>query len=184
MQKLLGRTSRRVKLSLYIACAIFLAVSCIPECSSSVSLSSEEKSIVIDDKDNNKSNFYQIIHVSEVPSTNNNDDDDEHVITYQQHVEEGIMKSTNDPRTIAVKSKGFDNSTSAQVIIIISQFKDSCRKNASLPSWKIDKGTTNGDFQLKINYEQRLSEGDFYLCVKNEKREQHLGLSSAFRLSR
>ena len=177
MQNLLGRTSRRVKLSLYIACAIFLIVSCIPDCSSSQSLSSEEKSVVIDD---NESNSYQIIHVSEVPSSN---DDDEHVITYQQNEEEDIIKSTNDPRTIAVKSKGFDKSTSAQ-FLIVSQFKDSCRKNASLPSWKIDKGTTNGDFQLKINYEPRLSEADFYLCVKSEKREQHLGLSSAFRLSR
>lgn len=175
MQNLFGRTSwSRVKLSLYICCAIFLTVN-IPKCSSLQNLSNE-KSVVIDDKDN-QNDSYQIIHVFEVTSN------DEHVITYQQEEQSiDILKSTNDPRTIEIKSKGFDNSIPSQ--LIVTQFKDSCRKNASLPSWKIDKGTTKGDFQLKINYEQRLTKGDFYFCVKNEKREQHLGLSSAFRLSR
>lgn len=176
MQNLFGRTSwsRAVKLSLYICCAIFLIVS-VPKCSSSQSLSSE-KSVVIDDKDK-QNDSYQIIHVFEVTSN------DEHVITYQPEEQSlDILKSTNDPRTIEVKSKGFSIPTQ----LIVTQFKDSCssRKNASLPSWKIDKGTTKGDFQLKINYEQRLTEGDFYFCVRDEKREQHLGLSSAFRLSR
>lgn len=173
MQNLFGRASwSRVKLSLYIYSAIFLVS--IPKCSSSLNVSSE-KSVVIDDKDS-KNDFYQIMHVIEVSSN------DEHVITYQQEERSGILKSTNDSRTIEIKSKGFDNCLPSQ--LIITQFKDSCEKNASLPSWKIDKGTTKGDFQLKINYEQRLTEGDFYFCVKNEKREQHLGLSSAFRLSR
>lgn len=175
------RTSRRVML-LCITYAFILLVCGTQALSFNQHLSQNQ--VVIDDKDKS-TDFYHIKHI-EVISTNNDDysKNAESVISYQQQQEYVIDKSAvNKTRFIRVDtSKGFDKDHT--VLLITTQFKDSCRKNASLPSWKIDKGTSNGTFHLKINYEQRLIGRDFYFCVKNgDGKEWHLGITSAFRLS-
>lgn len=179
-QILSARTSRCVML-LCITYAVILLVCDTQALSSSQSLSQNQ--VVIDDKD-----FYRIEHIEVITTTttDNYSENAESVISYQpQQQQHEIDKSAvSETRIIRVDaSKGFDKDHS--VLLITTQFKDSCRKNASLPSWKINKGTSNGTFHLKINYEQRLSERDFYFCVKNGAGEEwHLGISSAFRLPR
>lgn len=171
MQTLLRETIRSVVL-LHILYTIILITSA-PKSVSTLRLN--ENNIVIDDKDISYKDVYQIVHVIEVISKH---DDNKIVISYQQE----NIKSADDVRILEVQSKGFDDGVS--LYLITTEFKDSClRKNASLPSWKIDKGTSNETFHLKINYEQILTEHDFYFCVKNGKLEKHLGISSAFRLT-
>jgi hypothetical protein len=174
-------TSRRVML-LCITYAVILLV-CDTQALSSQSLSHNR--VVIDDKDKS-SDFYRIEHIEVITTDDDYIGNAESVISYQQQEQQHeIDKSAvNERKLIRVDaSKGFEKERT--VLLITTQFKDSCRKNASLPSWKIDKGTSNGTFLLKINYERRLTERDFYFCVKNEDgREWHLGISTAFRLSR
>lgn len=150
-----------------------------------------ENNAVSASKDNNINDFYQILHVNEVFSKSTDDDDNVSVITYQQDEKHQQLKEINETRTLEIKSKGFLNGL-LPALLIVTQFKDSCRNNASLPSWKIiNKGSkqqsNNEVFRLKINFEQRLTEGDFYFCIKSERlleKEKHLGITSLFRLSR
>jgi hypothetical protein len=174
-----GRTARRVML-LCISYALILLV-CDTQALSTQSLSPNR--VVIDDKDKS-GDFYRIEHI-QVISTNDDDYNTESVITYheeEQQQSEIDESAVNETKILRVEtSKGFEKDRI--VILITTQFKDSCRKNASLPSWKIDKGTSNGTFHLKINYERRLTERDFYFCVRNlNDDEWHLGILSAFRL--
>lgn len=141
-----------------------------------VSLSSN---VVIDD-------YFEIVRVSELVERDIVERD---VITYQQQQQQQTREqhgSAKDIRTLEIKSKGFKEkaSDSQPTYLFATPFKDSCRKNASfLPSWKIDNGTSNGVFRLEINYEQRLAENDFFLCVFDGD-GQHLGDASRFRLKR
>jgi hypothetical protein len=163
MQKSFGNSWSRIEFL-----CIFLAV-VAPQCV--LSLSSNR--IVTDD-------FNRIVSVIELDERNILERD---VITYQQQQ----LKTRDQPevakdiRTLEIKSVGFDDNSPAY--LYVTPFKDSCRKNASfLPSWKIDNGTSNGVFRIKINYEQRLTEGDLFFCVSDDDEGHHLGDSSSFRL--
>lgn len=158
---------------------IFLAV-VAPKCILTLSLNNKGNAVT-DDR-------YGIVHVIELDERDIVERD---VITYQQQRETREQpESAEDIRTLEIKSVGFDIglADSPPVYLYVTPFKDLCRKNASfLPSWKIDNGTSNGVFQIKINYEQRLTDENLFFCVFDDddaNRGHHLGDSSGFRLNR
>jgi hypothetical protein len=141
---------------------------------------------------------YKVEHVRELlsASSSNSVDDKSCVITYQQEQQTLGNKNIDganvaDTRLLEVISKGFDN-TSDVLYLIVSRFKDSCTKSASFPSWKINNGTSDGVFRLKINFDERvMEETDLFLCLQTNSDGHHhhddlihLGSSSSFRLTR
>lgn len=173
MLKLFGKSWSRIEFL-----CIFLVV-VAPKCILSLSLNNNN---IIDD------NYYGIVHVIELDESNIVERD---VITYQQQQLETREEpeSEKDIRTLEIKSIGFDISLTdnSPLYLIVTPFKDSCRKNAYfLSSWKIDNGTSNGVFRIKINYEQRLTDEELFFCVfdDDEKSGHHLGDSSRFRLKK
>lgn len=129
---------------------------------------------------------YRIVHITEIVRSTNEYDDKNPVITYQQQNINGIDNTSNDTRLLEIVSKGFDENPS-EIYITISQFKDFCKEQSTFPSWKIDRGTENGIFRLKISYQEQISEKDLYLCLYNGQYENmliHLGRLSLFRLER
>lgn len=180
MQKSFGNCWSRIELL-----CIFLAL-LAPRCV--LSLSSNRikiNSIKVDES-------HQILNVIEL--INERDILERDVITYQQQQQtRELPESAKDIRILEIKSEGFDNALADDLptYLYVTPFKDSCRKNASfLPSWKINNGTSNGVLRIKINYEQRLTDGVLYFCVSDSNNDDnanwrhHLGDSSGFQLRR
>lgn len=148
-------------------------------------------------KNNNdlRNNKYQIVHITDLSSSlskknSSIDDKNNYVITYQQQQQttsnysEGKIIET---RLLEIESKGFDNTVNRPVYLYPTKFKDLCQKSAYFPEWKINNGTNNGVFRLKINDNEKLQRGGdfYYFCVYEEgamNQITHLGKESLLNL--
>lgn len=146
-------------------------------------------------KDNDlRNNKYQIVHITDLSSSlskksSSIDDKNNYVITYQQqqqttsNYDDGKLVET---RIIEIESKGFNETVNKPVYLYPTKFKDLCQKSAFFPEWKINNGTSNGVFRLKINVNEKLKRGDsYYFCVYEEgatNQITHLGEESLLNL--
>lgn len=114
------------------------------------------------------------------------------LITYQQ-IDQDLKMFTNgflnDSRLYEIKSFGFnDNDENATMLLTTTSSNEYCEQDSlsSLPSWKIDKGTSKGKFRLKINHAELLAGKTLFLCVQNEADVgfHHMGENSRFIIKR
>ena len=138
-------------------------------------------------KDNDLRNKkYQIVHITDLSSLlskkSSSIDDKNYVITYQQQTSNDNDGKIAETRLLEIESKGFNETVNKPVYLYLTRFKDSCQKIAYFPEWKINNGTSNGVFRLKINFNEKLKRSDFYyFCVYEEgatDEKIHLGEES------
>lgn len=134
----------------------------------------------------NKRDLVRVEHIKDVSSKAH--DDKSSVITYQQidQAPKAISdEDSQESRLYEIKVDGLDDAVSNSTLLLSStSSKDHCEENSSssLPSWKIDKGTSEGKIRLRINYAKRLVGKTLFLCVRNEAATifRHMGESSRF----
>jgi hydrogenase maturation factor len=170
MQKLANR--RNVKLSWIFGALICLVVI------APIKTQSEK----INNNYDIRKSKYQVLQIRELSLEEVNEREE---ITYQQTFDDFAI-SKEHATFFQIQSKGFDKSFSNPVYLTLTVSKDSCQKNAYFPAWKIDKGTSNGAFRMKINFQSKLTNRDLFFCAHDEQNNQmeHLGASSQFRLSK
>jgi hypothetical protein len=143
------------------------------------------------DNDDLRNNKYQIVHITDLSSSlskkiSSSIDDKNYVITYQQTFNDNDGKIA-ETRVLEIESKGFNETVNKPVYLYATRFKDSCQKSAYFHEWKINNGTSNGVFRLKINFNEKLKRSDFYyFCVYEEGTTNdiiHLGEESLLNLN-
>lgn len=121
-----------------------------------------------------------VLRVSDV--TSKACDDKKPLITYQPIDHQGIKNDFDEPRFYEIIVTGFDGGGS--YLISSSDSEDSCQSENSslLPAWKIDEGSSEGKFRVKINEAKRLTGKTLFLCVWNEALGafEHFGEASRF----
>lgn len=131
--------------------------------------------------DDIEKHFRNVVQLSDITASAV-DDDIKSLITYQpiNHSKAISDEEGKEWRLFEITVNGFGVDS---ILLISTQYEDSCRENSSLPAWKIDKrGSDEGKFRLKINHATPLAGKTLYLCVRNESSEQfqHLGSKSRF----
>lgn len=128
----------------------------------------------------------KVVHIIDITFES---DDKDSLITYQSINQDWKMISDEYLRIYEITANnGFDEACKNTDCLISSTFsQESCNEenSTSLPSWKINKGTSGGKFRLKFNQANQLSERTLFLCVFDQisQKFEHMGNESRLHIN-